>query len=243
MLPKLAGIYKICCAANEKIYVGSSANIYRRWYSRHLSQLRSGSHVNPHLQAAWVKYGESTFTCEVIELCDQQQLLEKEQYWIDTLNCAATGFNICATAGNTRGVPQSPKCKAAILAAKSKTYIVTNPDGFSQVITNLYAFCRDNELTHNAMSRVAGGKARHHKRWLCRYASQTSTEWEATIIAPASRPIKVLNNKIWCSKCRKYKDRQHFNKDKQQPAGFAAYCRRCNCDRKKAQYSKCKESA
>jgi hypothetical protein len=50
------GIYQIRCLANGKVYVGSAADLRRRW-GRHRRALSIGKHVNGHLQAAWLKHG------------------------------------------------------------------------------------------------------------------------------------------------------------------------------------------
>lgn len=61
-----AGIYKIENLANGKIYIGQSLDVRRR-ITVHRSKLRGDSHGNPHLQAAWNKYGEEQFVFE--QLC------------------------------------------------------------------------------------------------------------------------------------------------------------------------------
>jgi len=93
-MTKRSGIYKIVCLTNGKIYVGSSKDIDFRW-RRHRMFLRNNNHVNSHLQAAWNKYGKSSFTLEVIELCDVSDLIKKEDFWIDETKCLdkSIGFN------------------------------------------------------------------------------------------------------------------------------------------------------
>ncbi len=232
------GIYKITCRATGKVYVGSAVNMYRRWHSYHLPDLRRNTHHNPYLQAAWNKYGEDVFVCEAIELCSREQLLVREQHWMDQLDSTnkKVGFNLAKKAGSTLGVPQSAKCKQAILAAKCKTYIVRSPAGRETVITNLHGFCKRRGLTSTVMNKVACGKARHHQRWECRPANMSRNEWLNSTQAAAARPLKIQGNKVWCSKCQKYKASESFNRDKQQRSGFAAYCRTCNMERLNKQY-------
>lgn len=64
-----SGIYRIRAIVNDHAYYGSSVDIDKRW-KRHLKQLRSGCHFNPHLQFAWQKYGEENFVFELVEQCD-----------------------------------------------------------------------------------------------------------------------------------------------------------------------------
>lgn len=100
-----AGIYAITNLINNKIYVGSSIDLYTRHY-QHKSDLNKGIHKNPHLQNAWNKYSSENFSFSVIEVVPNvNQLLEREQYWIDTLNVCdrEIGYNALPVAGNTIG--------------------------------------------------------------------------------------------------------------------------------------------
>lgn len=76
------GIYKISTPSDSSCYVGSSIRIERRW-SEHKHGLRNNKHHSIRLQNAWNKYGELKF--EIIELCDENELNDKEQFWIDSL--------------------------------------------------------------------------------------------------------------------------------------------------------------
>jgi group I intron endonuclease len=111
-------IYEIRQIGAGKVYVGST-NSWKRRLGEHRSALRSGKHCNKHLQAAWAKYGEEDFEFSVLEfLADVDQIVEREQHWIDSLCAATLGFNMCPAAGTTRGLPCSPERAARISAAK-----------------------------------------------------------------------------------------------------------------------------
>ncbi len=76
-----SGIYAIRNMINEKVYIGSSTNMYRR-RSKHFSYLRNNRHCNNHLQNAWNKYGENNFGFEVLEYVPEENLVEREKTWI-----------------------------------------------------------------------------------------------------------------------------------------------------------------
>ena len=76
------GVYEIRCLASGKTYVGSSANMARRWYE-HRTKLRAGTHPSPRLQQAWAKHGESKFMFSVLETCAEDVRYQREQYYID----------------------------------------------------------------------------------------------------------------------------------------------------------------
>lgn len=77
-----SGVYRISCAASEKVYIGSAAKIAVRWRA-HLGMLRRGEHHSIHLQRSWAKHGESAFRFDVIEECAPENLTTLEQKWID----------------------------------------------------------------------------------------------------------------------------------------------------------------
>jgi group I intron endonuclease len=79
---KKSGIYKIINVVNNKFYVGSAVDLRRR-KTRHFSELRTGRHNNKHLQAAWNKYGEKSFTFVVVEEHPVgDTLLAAENVWL-----------------------------------------------------------------------------------------------------------------------------------------------------------------
>lgn len=109
---RYSGIYEIVNTVNWKRYVGSAVNITSR-LNDHRKALRGGHHENPHLQAAWNKYGEVVFRLKVVERCEPEQLIEREQYWMDQLMTADNryGYNCCPTAGNMLGFRHSEESK------------------------------------------------------------------------------------------------------------------------------------
>ncbi len=79
-----SGIYMIVNQQNGKRYIGSSKDIYTRLQC-HRAELRHNNHYNPHLQAAWNKYKEHSFNYTVLEYCKESKLIEREQYYVNTL--------------------------------------------------------------------------------------------------------------------------------------------------------------
>ena len=96
------GVYKITNTVNGKFYIGSSKNIDKRW-SEHIRELNKNSHANIYLQNAWNEYGEDKFKFEIIEECDEDIRLKKEQEYLETLmpfNRVGNGYNIQETVSN-----------------------------------------------------------------------------------------------------------------------------------------------
>lgn len=79
----MRGIYRILNTVTGQAYIGSSGNIADRM-ARHRRNLRAGTHANPRLQRAWVKYGRDVFDFETVcQVSDDDDLLEVEQRYID----------------------------------------------------------------------------------------------------------------------------------------------------------------
>ena len=81
-LKETTGIYQIRNITTNKIYIGSTNNLKRR-YNQHLNSLNKNKHENPYLQAAWNKYGANNFIFEIIEFCQEDVQFVVEQYWLD----------------------------------------------------------------------------------------------------------------------------------------------------------------
>lgn len=78
-----SGIYQILNTVNGKKYIGSSKDVVKR-LGGHKNTLKKGTHSNSHLQSAFKKYGLDNFVYSVLEVCDEQVLIEREQWHIDT---------------------------------------------------------------------------------------------------------------------------------------------------------------
>lgn len=84
------GVYAIKNKISGQVYVGSSANIERRWYF-HRYHLRVGTHHSRALQSSWLEHGEDAFVLEVLIVVPASHLLDSEQHFIDSLK---PSFNI-----------------------------------------------------------------------------------------------------------------------------------------------------
>ena len=113
MITKESGIYKILNIITGDFYVGSTVNLRKRW-NEHRRKLIKNLRENPYLQNAWNKYSELAFEFSVIELCEKEILLEREQYYMDLLKPT---YNICLRAGNCLGVRHSDEARANMSSA------------------------------------------------------------------------------------------------------------------------------
>jgi group I intron endonuclease len=113
-VPKTAsGIYQIQSKSNNKIYVGSAVNLKGRKY-QHFWGLKNKQHCNIHLQNHVNKYGKIDLQFSILEFCPKESLIEREQFYIDTLQ---PEFNICQIAGSNFGIKLSEEIKQKISKA------------------------------------------------------------------------------------------------------------------------------
>lgn len=90
-----SGIYLITNTVSSKEYVGKAKDLQKRRHD-HFSLLRRGKHRNPHLQNAYNLYGEGLFKFEILEYCEEKDLVKEESRWTVLLNTMdPNGYNIC----------------------------------------------------------------------------------------------------------------------------------------------------
>jgi len=90
-----SGIYIIENIKNQKKYIGSSINIKNREY-KHFWMLDRGIHDNSHLQKSYNKYGKSSFKFKIIEICEDFNLVDRENHYISyyNSNISEFGYNL-----------------------------------------------------------------------------------------------------------------------------------------------------
>jgi len=96
-------IYKISNLLNGNFYIGSTKNLKKRYYT-HVHDIRSNKNTCVKLIRAVNKYGEENFKFEILETCDKDLLLIREQYYLDILN---PEYNISKIAGSNLGIKRT----------------------------------------------------------------------------------------------------------------------------------------
>ncbi|ALN97247.1 homing endonuclease [Flavobacterium phage Fpv1] len=90
-----SGIYMIMNLSNNKIYVGSSKDMSRR-KREHFRALLINKHRNKYLQSSYNKHTKEMFVFIILEYCSTEQLITRENYWIDLKksNDNKKGYNL-----------------------------------------------------------------------------------------------------------------------------------------------------
>lgn len=81
---RICGVYKIVNKITGDFYIGSSSDIKARWHC-HKNSNNYKRYPNSKLYNAMFKYGVKNFEFTLIEECSREDLLSREQYYIDTL--------------------------------------------------------------------------------------------------------------------------------------------------------------
>jgi group I intron endonuclease len=99
----MCGIYKIQNSINGKIYIGQSVDIYYRFRNHKSESFNPKSNAyDTAIHRAIRKYGVENFSFDIIEECSQDELREREIYWINYYGSFGDGYNL-TTGGE--GVP------------------------------------------------------------------------------------------------------------------------------------------
>ena len=108
-----SGVYRWNNLITNKSYVGSSLSLSNR-FSIYYSLKAMGKKLSSRSSAiysALLKYGHSNFSLNILEYCEPNMLISREQYYIDSLN---PEYNILKVAGNRQGYKHSEKTKIKI---------------------------------------------------------------------------------------------------------------------------------
>ena len=175
-----SGIYKIQSKTfPERFYIGSSSNMNGRW-SAHKNRLKLRLHHSGYLQNHFNKYGLGDLVFSVIEKCSIDNLITREQFYVDSLN---PPFNMCKEAGSTRGI-KLPPCFGEKTRKRFKGIPFTQ-DHKDKLSKKVYQFTLDGILVrefnstretdnygfdHSRVSACCLGKSTNHLGFIWSYA-------------------------------------------------------------------------
>ena len=100
-------VYKLLCTANNRFYIGSTADLNKR-KQRHLYDLQRGEHNNIFLQRTFNKYGAEAFKWLVIYVDTVEEARILEQHYIDKYMRSKRCMNIGRTASGGDNLTQHP---------------------------------------------------------------------------------------------------------------------------------------
>ena len=115
----MIGVYVIKNSVDSKYYVGSSVDVERR-IKAHLSLLKNNKHSNSELQNDYSALGSNSFDSYLLcECIDQNELIEKEQFFIDRYNIRSYNKRSSEIGSTSRN-----KIKREVLEIKLESKII-----------------------------------------------------------------------------------------------------------------------
>lgn len=119
-----SGVYRWINIINNESYVGSSSNLgnrFRRYYSTNYIKDKT-LRYNSRIYKALLKYDYFNFRLEILEYCNKESLISREQHYIDLLK---PEYNICKTAGSLLGFKHSAETLLKLKNRNIKTGTLT----------------------------------------------------------------------------------------------------------------------
>lgn len=169
------GIYKI--TIGDKFYIGSSKDIDFRW-KQHKLHIKKG-HYNFKIKKAFKNCNKVVFS--IIEECLEKELIEREQYYFDSLK---PDLNIAPAAGRAAGY--------------ERYFKIRDPFGNIHVFNSLKLCFEQYNLNSGAVSELLNNKRDQVQGWVREYDDYTAVSRRRGIIDPDNKEIIIKNVKDFC---------------------------------------------
>jgi len=119
-----AGVYKWINILTGEFYIGSSINLSKRLKQYYTySFISSPDRGQSKIYSSILKYGYSNFSLEILEYCEIENTIDREQWYLDTLKPT---LNILSVAGNSTGYKHTEDNIKKISASKKDIYLGKN---------------------------------------------------------------------------------------------------------------------
>lgn len=186
-----SGIYCIYFKHNKiKYYVGSaniignhvksSKGFWSRWRI-HLSKLNLNKHHSIALQRAYNKYGINNIQFKILEICTQNNIIEKEQFWIDKLKGYTKGYNCFPFARSSKGR------KIELNKTGKKVYQFDNKGNFIAEYITAREAERQTGISHKAIHKCCVGKTIFHKNYTWRFLKSDFLKFKTSVKIDVSK--------------------------------------------------------
>lgn len=197
------GIYKIENLVTHKFYIGSSKNIYYR-LRRHLSDLRKGKHANPIMTNSFNKHGEHVFRSTILEETSSELLLEREEFWINSLNpilnCMGMKIQRPVISDEMKRKVSDSVSKAikeGRLSCGKKSIDVFNLKGEKiGTYESMKAVTLAFPVSHDSIKRVLIGKHQQNKGFIFKFTKDNVTE---VVYKKVPRNMSKLFKSVICT--------------------------------------------
>ena len=141
------GIYRWVNIISGNSYIGSSTNLGKRIADYYSYGYISDIKKNMLIDKALLKYGYSNFKFEILEYCKKDEVLLREQYYLDLLK---PEYNILKKAGSRLGFKHSEATKAKFREI-AKNRVITEEEKARVSKIHLY---RSKESKEKRLERI-----------------------------------------------------------------------------------------
>lgn len=182
---KKCGVYKIYHVDNlDAFYIGSASST-KKWregflerWKKHLKSLQNNNHSSVYLQRVANKYGIEGLRFDILEICDPEDCIIKEQFWLDLLKpFGKKGYNTCKIAGNTKGI----KIDISINKNCKKICKYSLNGKFIKTYNSLHEAANENKVNVNGIKDCAKKRIAQSGMFQWRYFNETSEKNIASI--------------------------------------------------------------
>lgn len=118
----IVGIYALFWPTSNMVYVGQSQTINKR-FREHLSALKRKAHANPKMINQYLKEGNPELV--ILEVCNINELYDKEVYWTNEFDSLNSGLNIISPGPSGWGIHSSQSKYSKIQLLKVFSLLTT----------------------------------------------------------------------------------------------------------------------
>ena len=166
-------VYKITNLLNNDFYIGSTINLYKRYYT-HLQDMKTKKRTCVKLNRSVNKYGIDNFKFEIIAKCPIEYVIKLEQWFIDNLK---PQYNIAKIAGSNFGIKRTEEFKASMSKLQKEKW-------------------KDEEYKVNSLEKLSNNwkKGEDHPYYGKKHSEEIKQKIsQAVLNSPKSRNVKVIN--------------------------------------------------
>ena len=131
------GIYMIKNISNNKVYIGQSVDIHRRW-NDHKAKLRNNKHENAHLQTSYNKYGDENFEFTILCECLKNELNDKELFFIKKYNSHNPSYGYNHTMGGNENISFTQETIEKMIKSHSNEFVKICKYSLEQQLLHIY---------------------------------------------------------------------------------------------------------
>lgn len=207
-------IYKIECLVNKKVYIGQTKHLKKRW-REHKNDLKNNRHRSTLLQRAWIKYGESEFIHEVIEVCSIYNVDEREVFWINYFDSTNKykGFNTEGGGNANKIVSDETKKKQSAVKSGKNNPMYQRTLSEETLIKKSIAMSGENNPMYGKKPKDWMSE-KTYKKWVSDKIKRVTGEGNPNFGKPVPEERKLRYSEMFAGEGNPFFNKKHTDKTK-----------------------------